>query len=217
MGNKKELKLAILAGLLLLTALIAYSFGTDSAPGPKPPLLASFTRLEGYQLTQQIDLAPEAYAMLRLDDYLFADYSGNNQVINLYVGLYYSAAQAYAAHSPLVCYPSQGWEIENRPAKRSLEVGPYVVNYEEIVTSYNDQRELVTYWYQAHDRSSTQVYRNKIDMAYNKIRNKDESHAFIRVSVPFAASTRGQAQEATRHFIQAFLPRFIDYLDNSNS
>lgn len=217
MGNKKELKLAILAGLFLLTALIASSFGTDSATVPKPPLLDTFSRIEGYDLTRQIDLAAPAYDMLRLDDYLFADYSGNNKVINLYVGLYYSAAQAYAAHSPLICYPSQGWEIESRPTRKSLTVGPYVVNYEEIVTTYNGKRELVTYWYQAHDRSSTQVYRTKIDMAYNKIRNKDQSHAFIRVSVPFADSTREQAAKITTDFIQAFLPHFVHYLDNSRS
>jgi EpsI family protein len=147
-----------------------------------------------------------------LDDYTFTDYKGANGTVNLYIGYYYTADKAYASHDPMVCYPSQGWKIDEQPVKHSLGVGPNRINYEEIITSNGPQKELVLYWLQSHLLTNTQVYMNKIDMAYNKLTKNDEQHAFVRVSVPIADTTYEKAKKSAADFIQTFYPNFIEFI-----
>jgi EpsI family protein len=150
--------------------------------------------------------------MLKLDDYVFANFAGENQDVNLYIGYYYTAAKAYAAHSPLVCYPSQGWQIDTHPKRSELAVGPHKIHYEEIVTSHGDQRELVLYWYQARLFTNTRTYQNKISMGYNKLVDNDQQHGFVRVSVPFKDDPYEKVKKAATDFIQAFYPHFVTYI-----
>jgi len=211
LGTEKETKLIILMGLFLVTTLLVHG-NTEPAPvHDKPALKGYLQNLAGYEVLRDVDLNNNAIRMLKVDDYAFVDYAGRGGKINLFIGYYYTANKAYASHSPLICYPSQGWKIENRPVRRTLTVGQHSVNYETIITSYGEQKELVLYWYQTHALTSTQVYRNKIDMACNKLMKKNEQHAFVRVSVPLANSTKDEAEKAADDFIRALFPRFIKY------
>jgi EpsI family protein len=209
LGAKREKKLALLALLFLVTAILVHG---SSEPDPvlsKPFLTEYFEDLEGYRKERRIALNEEAIQMLSLDDYAYIDYEGPAGRVNLYIGYYYTANKAYASHSPLVCYPSQGWQIDSKPVRRALAVGPYTVNYEEIITSYSGQRELVMFWYQSHGRTSTQVYRNKIDMAINRLRERDEQHAFVRVSMPMAEHEA--AERLGVDFTQSFFPLLVNF------
>lgn len=179
----------------------------------KPPLSQFLQEVEGYRNLRQIELVQNAYDMLNLDDYLFADYEGDEGEVNLYIGYYYSAAKAYAAHSPLVCYPSQGWQIDSKPQKGKLVVGDHTVYYEEIITSLGDHKELVLYWYQARLKTNNQVYKNKIDMGYNKFKYEDEQHGFIRIAVSISENDYQKAKEDAVNFIRAFYVEFIKYVE----
>lgn len=158
-----------------------------------------------------IDLPSDAVKMLKLDDYLFANYQGPLGNVNLYIGYYYSANKAYAAHSPLVCYPSQGWKIDDKPKRFTLQVGPKTIEYEEITTSLEGNKELVLYWYQAGSFTNTQIYKNKIDMGYNKLMYNSEQNGFVRVAIPINTSYE-KTQQIAKSFIEAFYPQFIQYI-----
>ena len=179
----------------------------------KAPLKNYFQQLTGYQTERSIDLSNDNVKMLKLDDYIFIDYKGPTGHTNLYIGYYYTANKAYSAHSPLICYPSQGWKIADKPQKKTLQLGPNIINYEEIITSLGEQKELVLYWYQAGLQTNTQVYKNKIDMGFNKLRNNDEQHGFVRVAIPLTTSYT-ETQKAATNFIMAFYPEFISYIRN---
>jgi len=211
MGTKQETKLIVLSVLFLVTLLLVHGRVETTELRDKPPLNGYFQELAGYRPLRDIDLNSDAVQMLDLDDYAFIDYEGEQGKINLYIGYYATANKAYASHSPMVCYPSQGWRIDKRPERRSLVVGEYTVNHEVITTSYGDHQELVLYWYQTYSRTSTQVYRNKIDMAYSRLRYGDEQHAFVRVSVPFAGSSPEEAERAAAEFIRLFFPKMVDF------
>lgn len=168
-------------------------------------------QLEGYKTDRTIDLAREHVTMLKLDDYIFVDYKGPMAHPNLYIGYYYTANKAYSAHSPLICYPSQGWKIDNKPHRDSLQIGSHTINYEEIITSLGERKELVIYWYQAGLQTNTQIYKNKIDMGYNKLMNNNEQHGFVRVAIPLN-STYEESKTSAIDFIKAFYPPFIQYI-----
>jgi EpsI family protein len=212
MGNKIETKLIVLSVLFLLTSAFVYWRAEPSEAKKKPALNQYFEHVNGYKTLRHIAMEDAVVQMLDLDDYTFTDYKGESGKVNLYIGYYYAADKAYASHSPMVCYPSQGWKIDEQPVKYSLAVGPNRIHYEEIITSNGPQKELVLYWYQSHLLTNTQVYKNKIDMAYNKLTKNDEQHGFVRVSVPIANSTYDAAKKAATDFIQAFYPNFIEFI-----
>ncbi|MFT5701031.1 MAG: EpsI family protein [Desulforhopalus sp.] len=204
-------KLLILSCILFISCLAIYSRYRSPDNISKVPLAEYLSQIEGYKIDRTIDLSDDHITMLNLDDYFFTDFKGPNGAVNLYIGYYYSANKAYASHSPLVCYPSQGWAIDQKPKKGQLDVNKSTINYEEIITSFGDKKELVLYWYQAGEKSNTQVYKNKIDMGYNKLVNNDEQHGFIRVAAPITESY-AKSKEASINFIKTFYPQLTTYI-----
>ena len=215
MAPKRETKFIILAVIFLGTTVLVYGNPEPAAVRDKPPLRDYFQSLSGYKVFRDLGLNDDASKMLKLDDYTFIDYEGRAERINLYIGYYYTAQKASAAHSPLICYPSQGWKIDNRPERRTLPVGPYTLNYQEIITSHDGEKELVFYWYQTYARTSPEAYQNKIDIACNRFMKRGGQHAFVRVSVPFTNTTQAEAEKAGVDFIRAFFPRFIAYFSEA--
>jgi EpsI family protein len=217
LGSKIETKLIVLGVLFLITSIFVYWRTEPSEVQKKPALKQYIEHVDGYETLRHIAMENTAVEMLDLDDYTFTDYRGESGKVNLYIGYYYSADKAYASHDPMVCYPSQGWKIDQKPVKHSLEIGPNRINYEEIITSNGSHKELVLYWLQSHMLTNTQVYMNKIDMAYNKLTKNDEQHAFVRVAVPIANSAYDEAKKAATDFIQAFYPNFIRFIESGNT
>lgn len=214
MGKKIDIKLSILIILFSITSVSVYwSVGT-SADIDKPMMTPYFSNIEGYRIVHKHELPQNAADMLNLDDFTYLDYSGPDGAVNLYIGYYYSAGKAYAAHSPLVCYPSQGWKIIKKAEKHYLDVASDKIEYDEIITSYGEKKELVLYWYQAGRFTTTNVYKNKFLIGYNKISNKSEQHAFLRVAAPIEDSYE-TTKAASIEFIKAFYPYFLKYIKES--
>jgi len=211
LGTKKDRKLLILVCVLLSACILVYTQRRIPQVVVDTSLKQFFSQIEGFETPIIIDMSSDAVNMLNLDDYFFADYKGPFGNANLYIGYYYSANKAYAAHSPLVCYPSQGWKIDSKPKKGTLQVGSQTIEFEEITTSLDGTKELVLYWYQAGLFTNTQIYKNKIDMGYNKLMNNSEQHGFVRVAIPITADYEGAHQVAT-NFIEAFYPHFVRYI-----
>lgn len=211
MGNKIKTKLLVLIGAFLITCIFIYN-RKESPQHQKPPLKQYFQTIDNYKILRHIELADNHLTMLKLDDYLYTDYEGPNGKVNLYIGYYYTANKAYASHSPMICYPSQGWEIDRQPSKHTLNVGPHSIHYEEIVTSLSEETELVIYWYQSHLMTNTQIYQNKIDMGYNKFIHNSEQHAFIRVSVTLTNASHKDTEQIATDFIKTFYPQFVNFI-----
>ena len=214
LGSKIKIKLYILIVLFIITGIFVHGYNRPEKIVKKPLLSDYFNRIDGYQSTGPITMSDGHTSMLELDDYVFENFKDGTGTTNLYIGYYYSANKAYSAHSPLVCYPSQGWKIDSVPQINSMNIGPYAINYEEIVTSYGQEKELVLYWYQAHLLTTTKAIKNKINMGYNKLFYNNEQHAFVRVSVSLSKSSYDEAKKQAVKFIEKFYPTFIDFIKN---
>jgi len=99
MGGKMNRKLLILSVLFLLSCVFVYSQGTVS-DAHKTPIAQYFEDIEGYKVIRHVKMEDNVLNLLKLDDYLYTDYQGPNGKITLYIGYYYTAAKASAAHSP---------------------------------------------------------------------------------------------------------------------
>ena len=216
MGGKMNGKLLILSVLFLLTS--AFVYNQSATPDvDKPPIAKYFENIEGYKVIRHITMEDDVLNLLKLDDYLYTDYEGPDGKITLYIGYYYTADKASAAHSPLVCYPSQGWKIEEQLSDLTIDMSPSSIHYNEIITSLNKQKELVLYWFQASQDTNTEAFKNKTNVAYNKLTNKGEQHAFVRVSVPLGNSDQEKAKQRVTDFVKVFYPHFIRFVDDSGS
>lgn len=211
-----KIKLFSLCLLLMITSVAIYWPTPLGKTSKTAKLWQYFNKIDGYKTLRKIQMEESHVNMLKVDDYVFVDYSGSQGSINLFIGYYYTSDKAYASHSPLICYPSQGWKITKNPTRHAMMVGPYKVNYEEIITTLGRKKELVLYWYQSYDRTNTKTYQNKIDMGYNKIMNNTEEHAFIRVSIPFFNSTYEQVKSTVIKFIEGFYPTFLEFITAEN-
>jgi EpsI family protein len=208
-------KLGILSVLFFAMCIFIYT-RSGSEDVSKQPIKDYFEHIEGYKVIRHVELEESVLKLLKLDDYLYADYQGPNGKITLYIGYYYTADKASAAHSPLICYPSQGWKIEKQLSDLLIDASPTAIHYNEIITSLNTQKELVVYWFQASQDTNTQAFKNKTNVAFNKLTNKGEQHAFVRVSIPLGGFSQEQAKQKVDDFIKAFYPHFIRFVDGSH-
>jgi EpsI family protein len=214
LGNGKEAKLTVLVVLLLVTAGVAH-FSSSEPPGASgTEHLAEFIRdIDGFEHTGVATLEEDVHRLLDLDDYTYTSYRGAYGSIDLYIGFYYTAEKISAAHSPLACYPAQGWTI-NQPILRRLAIGDHSVNFAEILAGQQDREELVLFWFQAHYATTPHARMNKLNALYNKLLRKEEQHAFVRVAVPVNNGDYEQARVAGAAFMKSFYPRFIAFIDS---
>jgi EpsI family protein len=213
-GNKKNRQLVILIALFAVTSLFVYRTPTTASVSKALDLGTVFGPVSGYELVHSSSLESDVAEFLELDDYVLATYHKNGLPITLYIGYYYTLDKVSAAHSPLVCFPGQGWTIDT-PVRRQLTVGELVIDYEEMIAGLEGRQELILYWYQAHDDTSPAVYRNKINALINKITGRPQEHAFVRVSVPIGNAALDQIRQAGREFMVAFYPSFLAYINDS--
>ena len=216
MGNTKEKQLIVVIVLMLATCVMVYGFRPSLKTGNKVSISGYLENIEGYTTEQDNALSPEVFKALDLDDYMSTAYTGAGGRVGLYIGYYYSLAKVSAAHSPTVCFPGQGWAI-NQPVAKTLIVGDKTIHYAEMVASILESKSLILYWYQAYHLTTPYVYRNKINTLVNKFSGRKEDHAFVRVSIPFSDTTKENAEKAGVEFIKAFYPKFIRFMDENDN
>ena len=219
MGSKKQTRLIVLVLLLAVTTLVVHMGKGSVAPTTKSRnLRAVFGPVPGYTITYQSPLTEDVYRFLDLDDYTSVGYGqeGAAAPVGLYIGYYFSLDKVSAAHSPLVCFPGQGWTVD-QPKKRRLDINGHAINLAEIVARLDNRQELILYWYQAGETTAPEVYRNKFNAVFNKMNGKSQEHAFVRVSVPFTGDTADQARAIGEQFIAAFYPVFLAYIAEPSS
>lgn len=216
MRSLKHTPLITLCILLTITCLLVYRPTDSSNTGKAIDLKTVFGPVAGYRMINRQLLEDSIVSFLELDDYTSVTYEREGEPVSLYIGYYFSLDKVSAAHSPLVCFPGQGWSIDI-PEKKRLQIDGKVVNYSEMVAGLGDRRELILYWYQAYDDTAREVYRNKINAVLNKLVGGSQEHAFVRVSVPFSHTTREHARETGLAFIRQFYPVFSTYISDSKT
>jgi EpsI family protein len=146
-------RLILLIGFLLFQAGIYYTisakeFIPDIGPWSRFP-----AEVHGWKASADEPVDAEALATLKPDDYLNRNYvSGQNKVLNLFVGYFNSRRNGRAPHSPEWCLPGAGWKTVSTRVV-SIDTGsrnPLPAN--EYVVEKAGQRQLVVYWYHQGER-----------------------------------------------------------------
>lgn len=175
------------------------------------PLSEAFSAFQGWHGSGPMILDRKIVQALDLDDYLDQNYSNGNKTISLYIGYYSAIKKVGAAHSPLVCFPGQGWLISNA-GTRSIKVNDHKVDLASMTITRSGDRQLILYWFQAFDRTSAGTFLQKVYTFWSKMIRSREDNAFVRVSVPLEGQSLDEAYADGKSFIMAFYPRFLAYM-----
>ncbi len=211
MGNKKNKHIIIVITLLGLACFGVY-FTSDRDVSTKSVSLPSFLQdIPEYTFKGHQPFEENITSQLYLDDYANVNYLKDGHIIGLYIGYYFSLDKVSAAHSPLICFPGSGWQIDTPKPTRFL-TGMHEINYNQFVAQNEQQKILVMFWYQAYETTNHEIFKTKLNSIFNLLTQKKQEHAFVRVTVPLADLTQDEARQVGENFIKQFYPVFLDYI-----
>lgn len=209
----KNGQLIVLISLFCVTAIFAFP-KNDSTPIKKTIRLdEAIQNVPDYMLLANIETEDWLIEKLRLDDVTWKKFERDGEVIDLYVGYYFPIDKLSASHSPLVCMPGGGWVLEDL-VEKAYSFNNYHLKYAEVTAGNNKNKSLITYWFQAYDKSAPNMYINIYNALVNVIKGKPPETAFIRITIPIRGGNRVKANKLTLDFIKEFYPIFMDYVDD---
>lgn len=216
MGSSNRCKIIAITLCLLATSAFIYRPSPPRVSGKPMPLHALMATISDWELTGSTPLQKEIISSLALDDYVYDTFAKDGNSVSLYVGYYFTKAKVGAAHSPLVCFPGQGWILSEKE-EHILSVHGNNISYATMVATRGETRELILYWFQAFDRTSPGTFSQKINSILAQIMHKGEDNAFVRLSIPLSDLSPAAAILIGNEFITSFYPVFMQYITSQAS
>jgi EpsI family protein len=223
LGKISKKRISIATVCLLTVSVFIYGIPSNGPQYSKKAQLGhALSNLNEWQKSIDIPLEKNVRQALRLDDYVFRQYINGEDILTLYIGYYNSIQKVGAAHDPLVCFPGQGWVLSEGSRQQltiPIEGGTIErVNYKSMLAERPVHKELIVYWFQSYDKTTTSTFFQKILLLINRIRNHGEDNAFVRISI---AINTGKDTEETinvaKKFMMQFYPQFLDFITGRTS
>jgi EpsI family protein len=196
----------VLAGLL-----IHWSPASRIARKPMP-LSQALADLASWHTVRSVPLQADIVEVLKLDDYVNRTYSDGRGNVSLFIGYYLGANNVGTPHSPLVCFPGQGWVVSDQETKQ-MRIGPEDISLTAMVAQRGEARHLVLYWFQAFDKTFPGTFSQKLYAAWARLIRGREDNAFVRVSVPIGDRPLQEAMVTGTEFIKSLYPPFLQYVE----
>ncbi len=212
--------LAIVPVLVLaLLATIAVS-GRDEI-SPERQSLTSFPLRLGEWEGREQEISREELDVLKLTDYVNANYVNSNEgMANLYVAYYASQRQGATVHSPRACLPGGGWKI----------IGSKIVNLpgilpdgsdlpvNQLIISTGQDRQLVNYWFMQRGRNLTNEYAVKWFIFWDSLTRRRTDGALVRLVTPLPEQGgEEEAEERLTKLLQLAVPRLYYYIPQTDA
>ena len=188
----------VAVALLVGTALLLRARnGAEILPSRSP--LSSFPRTLGPWTSTDIPLGQDVRDVLGPGDFLLRGYSdrADGRGVNLFIAYFPSQRTGDTIHSPKNCLPGSGWTPvrSDRVTISVPERAPFLAN--RYVIAQGQQRQLVLYWYWAHNRAVASEYAAKFYLISDSIRLRRTDGSLVRVTTPIAENESVEAAQQT--------------------
>ena len=213
MGHISRSRIIVVVICFIVAAIFVYWEPDVNIAKKERALAEALADIEGWKNSGLIQIDQRIVEELKLDGYVNNYFANSEGVVSLYIGYYLSSQKVSAAHSPLVCFPGQGWDLSDFEEK-SVKVGDLTVNLMRIIATEPERKELLMYWFQAYEKTSPGEFLQKINTLLAKFVDGREDNAFVRVTVPMKNMNVDQAYRIGVDFIKAFYPRFLEHVKN---
>jgi EpsI family protein len=200
--------------LLVSTALLLRARNGSEIMPPRAPL-DSFPRAFGSWTSTDIALDKEVRDVLGPGDFLMREYNNpaTTRNVNLFIAYFPSQRTGDTIHSPKNCLPGSGW-TPVRSDRITLAVpghAPFLVN--RYLIAQGQQRQLVLYWYWAHNRAVASEYAAKFYLISDSIRMHRSDGSLVRVTTVLAENqTIESAQQTLISFAGHVVPLLNTYV-----
>jgi exosortase D (VPLPA-CTERM-specific) len=215
-GRQSSSSLLASALILLATALLAPWLANRAPVVPARVVFAEFPLEQQAWIGRRDRVDPAYLDVLRLDDYLLADFrAGGALPVNLYVAWYDTQQAGRSAHSPRVCLPGDGWQIEQfgRVDVPGLGAGGAGRSVNRAVIAQGSNRQIVYYWFQQRGRWLTNEYLVKWYLLWDSLTRNRTDGALVRLMTPLPAGADERAADARLlEFARAVAPGLQPHL-----
>ena len=161
-------------------------------------------------MAQEGVIEPDVQAVLKADDVLSRWYTTSAAGANLFIAYFPSQRTGDTIHSPKHCLPGSGWlPVESSRVTLSLPGhSPFPAN--RYVIAKGDSRQLVLYWYWAHDRAVASEYWAKIYLVTDSIRMNRSDGSLVRLTTQM---TPGESVDAALARLHPFAGQVVPLLN----
>jgi EpsI family protein len=183
-----------------------------------PPRLAleNFPHQIGDWTGTDVTIDQDTLRVLGPGDFLlrvYADSQRSLPYIDLFIAYFPSQSTNDTMHSPKNCLPGSGWApIES--TRMTLNVPghvPFPVN--RYIIAKGDDKQVVLYWYWAHDRGVASEYWAKYYLVADSIRMNRSDGSLVRVTTPLLdGETPRAAQQRLMPFVSEIVPKLNAYI-----
>ncbi len=215
--NRLSASIRFIAALaiLLITAVLLQARGRSEVFPPRTPL-AALPHQIGAWTASDIAIPQEERNVLGPGDFLLRVYH-NSEAGQPYVGLFIAYFPSQRAgdtiHSPKNCLPGAGWSpVQNRrvqlsfPGLRAFDANRYII-------SKGNDRQVVLYWYLAHDRAVASEYWAKFYLVTDAMRMNRSDGSLIRLTTPLMPGENADAAQARMvQFAGLIVPQMNQYI-----
>jgi exosortase D (VPLPA-CTERM-specific) len=208
--------LLAVAALGVLCLGVIFSIGTRPEYVPARSPFAVFPRQIGDWNGVEQAVDREALEALDATDHLSLNYfAGDDAVVNVWSAYYQSQFSGSAAHSPLVCIPGGGWQIE-KVGTRRISIGPGAnaptMNVNRLIIAQGSDRQLVYYWFIEGGVVETDEYLAKARLLMNSVLYNRRDGALVRFVTPILSNDVEAADRVLGRFIAEAVPELAEYL-----
>jgi exosortase D (VPLPA-CTERM-specific) len=205
------------AALCLLALAMEFVVSARGASELARTEFNAFPAVLGEWKAEDAPIDQESLTKLDATDYLSRNYFASGQPpVNFFVSYYASQKSGTAIHSPQVCIPGGGWEIEQIGDIRSPFSTPGRLTPEYIkrlLIRRGAERQLVYYWFEIGGEASINEYSSKVRMFINALTESRTDGGLVRFVTPIA-SVAGveKAEQRLSGFLQYAGPLLSEYM-----
>jgi len=150
--------------------------------------------------------------LLKLDDYIIADYVNDNSAVNFYAAYYEAQEAGGAAHSPKTCLPGGGWRILSNK-EIMLDGTGMNAPVNRFVIGQGDSKMVVYYWFQQRGKIIASEYAVKWHMLIDSISDNRTDGALVRLTATVAPNEDvAVADKKLQRFSQQVVPVLQEYI-----
>ena len=201
------------AALIASAAIFLQARGHNEIFPPRLPLQSFPAQLSAWTGTD-IAIQKDVLEVLGPGDFLLRVYQNpaeKQPFVDLFIAYFPSQRTGDTIHSPKHCLPGSGWlPVESSRVTLSLPGHrPFPAN--RYVIAKADSRQLVLYWYWAHDRGVASEYWAKFYLVADSMRMNRSDGALVRITTPMYS---GETAEAAQQRLLPFASDIAPLLDN---
>jgi EpsI family protein len=208
----KSLRFVAALTLLLGAGILLQVRGRTEVYPSRLPLSALPREIGAWSATD-LTIPQEERDVLGPGDFLLRGYQNSREVepyIGLFIAYFPSQRTGDTIHSPKHCLPGAGWlPIENRRVQLSFSgARPFSAN--RYVIAKGTDKQLVLYWYLAHNREVASEYLAKFYLVTDAMRMNRSDGALIRLTTPLVP---GENADVAQHRLVSFANLIVPEMD----